>query len=75
MAKLEQGLWLTEARGQQQFMAEDICNIPLTLFSQDSHSNHKTKKHKGWGIGFSNKDGKKNFRGHGAVEVKRLKTH
>lgn len=62
MARLEQGLWLTQARvfSQQKFMAEDH---PLTLSSQDSHSSHKTKKQKKWGTGFSNKNGKKAFQG------------
>lgn len=62
MARLEQGLWLTQPRGflQQKFMAEDH---PLTLSSQDSHSSHKTKKQKRWGTGFSNKNGKKAFQG------------
>lgn len=44
-------------------MAEDHLQHPLTLFSQDLHSNHKTKKQQSWGIGLSNKHVKKDFQG------------
>lgn len=65
VTRLEQGLWLTPALSffTQKFIAEGHLQHPLTFFSQDSHSNHKMKKQKSWGTGFSNKDGKKDFQG------------